>query len=167
VNVSTCELNQKDMLGMVESALLESDLSPACLEVEMSERVLMGDSERSRTTLHGLRKLGVHLAIDDFGSGFSNMSHLLRLAVDRIKLDRAITQDCVRSPEGAALSSALIHLGQKLNISVIAEGIETVEQARFLMDAGCELGQGYYFSHPAAMDLKAALWGVAPTLKTA
>ena len=166
VNLSPRQLDQRDLLEMVADALEESKINPECLELEITEGVLMKDSINTTAILEGLRKLGVRIAIDDFGTGFSNMSYLLRLPIDCLKIDRSIIAGCSIASNTSTVASAIIALAHQLNLSVVAEGAEISEEIDFLQQEKCDRVQGFYFSKALpldqilAMDLDAPNHGV-------
>lgn len=148
VNISPWQLEQLDLVQVVQEALAENDLDAGRLEIEITESVLMGDSPRIARNLDALRDLGVRVAIDDFGSGFSNMSYLLRFSVDRLKIDRSFIRGCSSASNSSTVTTAIIALAHQLKLSVIAEGVETQEQVDFLHAAGCDQAQGYFYARP-------------------
>jgi diguanylate cyclase (GGDEF)-like protein/PAS domain S-box-containing protein len=148
VNLSARQIDQPDLLEVIESALRENDLDPACLEIEITESLLMNDSPHASEFFEGLRELGIRVAIDDFGTGFSSMSYLLRFSVNRLKIDRCFIQDSPANANSTTVTAAIIALAHQLKISVVAEGVESVEQMDFLREAGCDDVQGFYLCRP-------------------
>jgi diguanylate cyclase (GGDEF)-like protein/PAS domain S-box-containing protein len=148
VNISPRQFQQKNFPATVELALLTSGLRPEQLELEITEQLLMVDSEESLEIMQRVRTLGVRFAIDDFGTGFSNMSYITRFAVDRIKIDRSFVSRCDIDGTSRAVTSAIIALAHSLDIEVIAEGVESEEQAQMLKEMSCSQAQGYYYSRP-------------------
>jgi diguanylate cyclase (GGDEF)-like protein/PAS domain S-box-containing protein len=157
VNLSPRQLEQKDLLAIVAEAISESGINPACLELEITEGVLMKDLIDTTEILEGLRKLSVRIAIDDFGAGFSNMSYLLRLPIDCLKIDRSIISGCSIVSNMSTVASAIIALGHQLNLSVVAEGAEIGEEIDFLQNEKCDRVQGFYFSRALPLDIILAM----------
>ncbi|UTW13398.1 putative bifunctional diguanylate cyclase/phosphodiesterase [Marinobacterium rhizophilum] len=158
VNFSACQFRQKNLVELVKAVLDENELPPECLEVEITESVLMQDTAASLKTLQELRACGVSISLDDFGTGYSSLSYLKRFPVDALKIDRSFVSDIPQDEDDVAINSAIIAMAAKLNISVIAEGVETLEQLEFLRNEGCGLVQGYYLQRPAsAQDLASIL----------
>jgi diguanylate cyclase (GGDEF)-like protein/PAS domain S-box-containing protein len=147
VNVSAVQFGER-LVRTVAQLLEETGLDPACLELEVTESVLVQDIDAALRTLQRLKDIGVRLAIDDFGTGYSSLSYLKRFPVDALKIDRSFVRDVITDPEDAAITSAIIALARNLNLQVIAEGVETAEQSAFLRQRGCHLQQGYFFSRP-------------------
>ena len=150
VNISTLEFRSKHFLEGIRAILLETDLPPHFLELELTESVLMQHPESTVSVLRALKSIGVRLAVDDFGTGYSSLSYLRRFPIDVLKLDRSFVHD-IASPEtnDASIVSAVITMGKSLKYRVIAEGVETEEQLAFLQAHRCDEGQGFYFSPPA------------------
>src|ERR1700730_5386771 len=148
VNVSAAEFMAKDFLSGVRAALISTGVDPHNLELELTETVLMRDAESAVTILHALKAIGVQLAVDDFGIGYSSFSYLQRFPLDALKIDRTFINEISAAGEGATILSAMIDIGLSLKHRVIAEGVETVEQLHFLQKKGCSEGQGYFFCHP-------------------
>ncbi|WP_165390745.1 sensor domain-containing protein [Pseudoduganella lutea] len=145
VNVSARQLRSPDLIGQVRSVLAESGLPAAALELELTESALIEDLDQSVLVLQGLKALGVRLSIDDFGTGYSSLSYLKRLPIDVLKLDRSFVAE---NPAGDGFVRALIDMAHVLNLSVVAEGIETGVAMEALRDAACDEGQGYLFARP-------------------
>ncbi len=151
VNVSAVQLSKSDICADVKKALALSEIDPGCLVIELTESVLMQNSEDVLATLTQLKKLGVRIAIDDFGTGYSSLSYLHRFPIDILKIDRSFVEQLGRIEEGAGLTRAIITLGDTLGLEVVAEGIELEQQQRELIELGCVAGQGYYYSKPALL----------------
>ena len=154
VNLSVKQLQHSDIAADVRDALAESGLAAGSLTLEITETVLMTDTDIAVQRLGELKQLGVRLAMDDFGTGYSSLSYLSRFPVDILKMDRSFLRDGA-SPQTSALASAVIALGETLQLEVVAEGIEFHEQWRGLRDLGCGSGQGFLFAQP--MDADATL----------
>jgi diguanylate cyclase (GGDEF)-like protein/PAS domain S-box-containing protein len=148
VNISPRQFQQKDFPSTVEHALKISGLKPEQLELEITEHLLMVDSEESLEIMQRVRKLGVRFAIDDFGTGFSNMGYITRFAVDRIKIDRSFISRCDIDENSRAVTAAIIALAHSLQIEVIAEGVETDKHVQMLRQMACDQAQGYFYSRP-------------------
>jgi EAL domain-containing protein (putative c-di-GMP-specific phosphodiesterase class I) len=133
---------------MVEDTLRENDIDPQRLEIELTESLLMEDTEANRAMLEGLSKMGVRLAIDDFGTGHSSLSYLKRFKIDTLKIDRSFVSSLPGSSDDKAIATAVIALARGLDMSVVAEGVETVAQADLLRELGCDDMQGYLLSRP-------------------
>jgi EAL domain-containing protein (putative c-di-GMP-specific phosphodiesterase class I) len=153
VNVSPRQFRQIGLVSSVQSALAESGLDPACLELEITESSLVHDTKSFIKTLHELKALGVKLAIDDFGTGYSSMAYLKDFPVDRLKIDQVFVSHLETEPSNIAILKAIIALGHSLNMKVIAEGVETPYQQAFLHGIGCDELQGYLFSKPLPFEV--------------
>jgi EAL domain-containing protein (putative c-di-GMP-specific phosphodiesterase class I) len=152
VNLSIRQLRQPNLADMVESVLKETGLKPECLELEITEGIMMGDTQVAMEFLTRMRKLGVQMAIDDFGTGFSSLSYLKNLPVNKLKIDQSFVRDIGTDESDAAIIRSIIGLGHRLEMKVIAEGVETMEQLDFLRLRGCDEIQGYFFSRPLEAD---------------
>jgi len=148
VNLSPAQFVHGDLVGLVHSILLETGLAPGRLELEITEGVLIEDFDRGLALLRRLKALGVRISMDDFGSGYSSLSYLQAFPFDKIKVDRAFVVNLGRNPQSAAIISAVIDLGHGLGMSLVAEGVETLEQLTFLADEGCDAVQGYLIGKP-------------------
>jgi diguanylate cyclase (GGDEF)-like protein/PAS domain S-box-containing protein len=148
VNVSAVQFLATDFFTKVRQALVSSEVVPQNLELELTETVLMRDAESALDTLHSLKALGVQLAVDDFGIGYSSFSYLRKFPLDTLKLDRSFIQDIGLGSDNATILSALINIGKSLHHRVVAEGVETEEQMLYVRSQGCNEGQGYFFCHP-------------------
>jgi len=149
VNLSARQLRDKNLIGLIRAALDASGLPPGSLELEITESMVMTDIEDSIGILKQIKALGVHLAMDDFGTGYSSLSHLKRFPIDRLKIDKSFVRDVTSDPDDAALATAIIALAHKLGVKVVAEGVETAEQRDFLVNAGCDQAQGFFYAKPA------------------
>jgi len=148
VNLSVRQLHDRDFVSTLARILEETGLDPQHLEVEITESLMMHDIEHCIATCEALDRLGIYLAVDDFGTGHSSLSYLKRLPVDRIKIDRSFVRDIATDEDDAAIVRALIVLAHSLGIRVVAEGVETAGQAAFLRANGCDEVQGFYFGQP-------------------
>ena len=148
VNISALEFLSRQFVHGVQDALKNACLDPKFLELELTETVLMRHAEPTARTLGQLKAIGLRLAIDDFGTGYSSLSYLTRFPIDTLKLDHSFLNDIIVDSDRAIIVDAVVSLGRSLKKRVIAEGVETPEQLRFIQDLGCDEGQGYYFSPP-------------------
>jgi predicted signal transduction protein with EAL and GGDEF domain len=172
VNLSPAQFMHGDVVSLVHSILLETGLAPGRLELEITEGVLIEDFDRGLALLRRLKALGVRISMDDFGSGYSSLSYLQAFPFDKIKIDRAFVMNLGRNPQSAAIVRAVIGLGHGLEMSIVAEGVETQEQLGFLAEVGCDAVQGYFIGKPLPIGKYAALVGrdagdaAEPTRKT-
>lgn len=157
VNLSPTQFRSAALVDIVASALASSGLKPKRLELEITESVLLQNTEATLATLHRLRGLGVQIVMDDFGTGYSSLSYLRSFPFDRIKIDRSFVKDLGEKAESLAIIKAVAGLGATLGIATTAEGIETPEQLRHVREHGCTEAQGYLFSIPICADDAAAL----------
>jgi diguanylate cyclase (GGDEF)-like protein/PAS domain S-box-containing protein len=148
VNVSPLQLRNRGFIAEIEQAVGIDAHAAAGLELEITENVIMADVKHNIANLQAIRALGVTIAIDDFGTGFSSLSYLSKLPVDTLKIDRSFVIDMTTGPQGFALVSTIISLAHSLKLKVVAEGVETEEQARLLRSLSCDEMQGYLFSKP-------------------
>jgi EAL domain-containing protein (putative c-di-GMP-specific phosphodiesterase class I) len=148
VNLSARQFRQKDVAQRVAKVLQDTGLAAGFLELELTESLVMHNTESVIGTLKELNGMGLQLAIDDFGTGYSSLSYLKRFPVDRLKIDQSFVRDIASDPDDAAIAQSIIALGHSLDLKVIAEGVETAEQLAFLKNARCDEAQGYYFSKP-------------------
>jgi len=152
VNVSSRQFRGTMLVDAVAGALAGSRLSAECLELEITEGLLMDDLPETMATIRTLEAQGVRLAVDDFGTGYSSLSYLNRFPLDTLKIDRSFTHGMITDRAHATLVEAIIAMAHHLNLRVIAEGVETREQLEFLRARGCDIAQGYYFSPPLPHD---------------
>lgn len=148
VNISAVELRSKGFVESVAAALHETGFDVKNLELELTETFLMQDSKSTSRVLQEIKDIGVHLALDDFGTGYSSLSYMRRFPIDALKIDRSFVDELATDKNDASVVSAVINMGRSLHMRVVAEGVETREQLRFLEDNACPEAQGYLFSHP-------------------
>ncbi|WP_241426227.1 putative bifunctional diguanylate cyclase/phosphodiesterase [Geobacter benzoatilyticus] len=152
VNLSGYQFQQKNLLETIRGILGETGLSADLLELEITESVIMQNPDFAVSVLNQLRDLGVHISIDDFGTGYSSLAHLKRFSVNTLKIDKSFVRDVEINSADAAITTAIIAMGNSLNLKVIAEGVETEGQLSFLSDNNCDEVQGYLFSTPMPAD---------------
>jgi len=151
VNLSIVQFRQQDLCEQVRAVLEETGLPPECLELEITESVML-DAANAAQTLEGLRRIGVRICIDDFGTGYSSLHYLRRLPIDKLKIDRSFVSDVLHDRNDAAIVSGISAMARNLNVVVTAEGVESGEQAEFLRKLRCHQAQGFYFSQPVQAD---------------
>lgn len=152
VNISTRQFYEPDFCAMTAECLAHADINPQQLTLEMTENILMDDALAAMQRLHKLREMGFAIALDDFGTGFSSLNHLRRLPLDELKIDRAFIRHINKDPKDTALVIAMIGLAHSLGLQVVAEGVETEDQAKFLQQHGCDILQGFYYNTPVPAD---------------
>ena len=152
VNLSARQFRHQHLIDLIRDTLLEQGLAPHRLELELTESQLMEDNDVSRALLSSLKSLGVKVAIDDFGTGHSSLSYLKRFSIDTLKIDRSFVREITTSEEDLAIATAIVALGKSLNLKVVAEGVETLQQADCLRALGCAEIQGYLLSRPQPAD---------------
>lgn len=167
VNLSPAQFMHGDVVGLVHSILIETGLAPGRLELEITEGVLIEDFDRGLALLRRLKALGVRISMDDFGSGYSSLSYLQAFPFDKIKIDRAFIMNLGRNPQSAAIVRAVIDLGHGLEMSIIAEGVETIDQLTFLAREGCDGVQGYLLGKPLPIGQYAGLVGRVEAMELA
>lgn len=148
VNVSSKQFSRPDFVSMVRSTLEQTEMNPDCLELEITESMVMSDIDAVVKKLKQLREMGVALSIDDFGTGYSSLSYLKKLPVNRLKIDRSFIKDIPYNEEDRAITRAVIRMASSLNMEVVAEGMETHSQRCFLEENGCDIAQGFLISRP-------------------
>ena len=148
VNLSPAQFAYQDLTELVRQILDETGLPARCLELEITEGMLMRDRRGAEATLEALHRCGVTLALDDFGVGYSSLSYLKRFSLDKLKIDRSFVSHLPQDAGDAAIARTIIHLGKTLHLKVLAEGVETRDQRDFLLAAGCDEVQGYLFARP-------------------
>ncbi|WP_213807752.1 EAL domain-containing protein [Granulicella sp. dw_53] len=148
VNISAIEFRDENFLDGVFNILKETGLDPKLLELELTESVLMKGADSTEMALKTLRKRGIQLAVDDFGTGYSSLSYLRKFSIDALKIDQSFMTQITATPEETTIVTAMISMGRSLKLRIVAEGVETQEQAAFLQAHQCDEAQGYYFSRP-------------------
>jgi diguanylate cyclase (GGDEF)-like protein/PAS domain S-box-containing protein len=157
VNLSARQFADEDLVEDIAAALKSTGLRPELLELELTESMVIQNTERAGKVLNEIKKMGVRLAIDDFGVGYSSLTHLKRFPIDTLKVDRSFIRDLPEDAEDKAITEAIIAMGRSLSLTVVAEGVETEEQQNFLRGLECDEMQGYHFSKPIAADAFAEL----------
>ena len=150
VNLSPRLFRAQDLATQIAAVLAETGLPAACLELEITESMLMGDVQRAQTVLEELKAMGVTIAIDDFGTGYSSLAYLKRFPIDTLKVDRSFVMECDQSPEASTITRAIVSLARSLGLRVVAEGVEKPSQMAVLAALGCEEYQGFLFARPLA-----------------
>jgi EAL domain-containing protein (putative c-di-GMP-specific phosphodiesterase class I) len=152
INVSAYQLQRLDFVETVAEVIATSGINPACLVLEITESVLVTDTEGALLTLQRLKGLGIRLAIDDFGTGYSSLSYLHRFPIDILKIDKSFVDRLGNSPQDEDVISTILQLGSNLHMTTVAEGIEEYPQALTLRRLGCELAQGFHYARPVPAD---------------
>jgi EAL domain-containing protein (putative c-di-GMP-specific phosphodiesterase class I) len=167
VNLSPVQFSTPNLFNVIETILAKTGLAPHRLELEITERIFMDDSEKTLSTLHRLKELGVRIAMDDFGTGYSSLSYLRSFPFDKIKVDRAFVSDLAEGTEHVVIVQAVVSIARALGMTTTAEGVETPGQRDFLKALGCDEAQGYLFSPPVPTEKVAELiaeWSTSKTL---
>jgi diguanylate cyclase (GGDEF)-like protein/PAS domain S-box-containing protein len=157
VNISNSLFHSNTLLSVVEEALSQTGLTPACLELELTESIVMRNVDASIAMLTTLKAMGVQLSIDDFGTGYSSLSYLQRLPLNTVKIDQSFIQEILTQAQPAPIVRAIIAMAHSLNLLVLAEGVEQEAQRTILLDEGCDYAQGYLFGRPMPADAFASL----------
>lgn len=158
VNLSVSQLESEALVNTIAEALAQADLQPARIELELTESFIMSHADHAAAVLEALRELGLRLSIDDFGTGYSSLAHLHRLPLHKLKIDKSFILPLPHDLRGQAITKTIIALGNSLDLEVLAEGVETAEQAAWLERAGCTLAQGYHFDRPLPAATFARRW---------
>ena len=164
VNLSPLQLNQPNLPQIVHEILIETGLSPMRLELEVTESALFKDYQRALDNLRRLKAMGVRIAMDDFGTGFSSLSTLQSFPFDKIKVDKSFVENIHRDARATVIVKAVLGLGRSLDIPVVAEGVETDEQLQFLRGEDCAEVQGYAIGRPAPADTLGAWTNELPAV---
>jgi EAL domain-containing protein (putative c-di-GMP-specific phosphodiesterase class I) len=157
VNVSAKQFRQADFVSRVQHVLEESAAKASHLKLELTESIVLENVEDTISKMREIKNLGVDFAMDDFGTGYSSLQYLKRLPLNQIKIDQSFVRDIATDPNDAAIVQTIIAMAQALGLDVIAEGVETEEQHRFLRLRGCHAFQGYLFSKPVPLEQFEAL----------
>ena len=152
VNLSPRQFADSNLLHDIRAALEKSGMAPELLELEITESMVVQNLERTMQVLEAIKSAGITLSIDDFGTGYSSMSLVKKLPIDALKIDRSFVREIVQNTEDRAIADAIIALGKALDLTVVAEGVETLEQESFLRAHNCDEIQGYLFSRPVPAD---------------
>jgi len=163
VNISARQFAQKNLVATVGRMLQEVDLSPEQIGIEITESLLMERPEDTIRTLTSFSNMGMQISVDDFGTGYSSLSYLKRFPLNKLKIDRSFVRDIATDPDDAAIVTAIIAMAHSLNITVVAEGVETAQQLAFLRSRGCDEYQGYYFSRAVPSEAFIALLSHEPS----
>jgi diguanylate cyclase (GGDEF)-like protein len=172
VNLSPRQFRQKDIVRAIEAILAETRLPPRCLELEITETTIMHSTAHTIGALHELTALGVRISVDDFGTGYSSLAYLHRFPVHKLKIDQSFVRDIGADRADTALVGTMVALARQLKLTSVAEGVETSDQLAYLLDVGCDSGQGYLFSPPLGAEAftplleKAALAAATPGSQT-
>jgi len=157
-NASALEFADPGFAGEVAALIHKRGFDPARLEIEVTETAILADGEEVHRTMDALHELGVRIALDDFGAGYSSLNHLRLYPFDKLKIDQAFVRECSATTQSAALINGVVGIGRALGMQVVAEGVETAQQQAFLRIAGVHAMQGYLFGKPAPIsDLRALL----------
>jgi EAL domain-containing protein (putative c-di-GMP-specific phosphodiesterase class I) len=148
INLTPRQFCDEQLLSDITSILAETGMAPRLLEIEITESLMIHDVENTLRILTGLKALGLRIAVDEFGSGYSSLAMLQRFPLDTIKIDRSLMRDIVGTPEDTGLADAIIAMGKSLSLTVVAQGVETREQAEHLRAHACDELQGFYFKRP-------------------
>ena len=152
VNLSPVELRNRNLADQIIAVLDEIDVPPSALELEITETVVMQNVDLAVDILDKLSNAGLSIAVDDFGTGYSSLTYLKRFPLDKVKIDRSFISDFVPGSSDAAITRAIIAMGHSLGLRVVAEGVETEEQMRFLQDLQCDEAQGHLISKPVPIE---------------
>jgi EAL domain-containing protein (putative c-di-GMP-specific phosphodiesterase class I) len=151
INLSASFFQHRDFEETIEAALLETGIAPECLELELTEATIMSDPQKVMGSMAAMKALGLQLSIDDFGIGYSSLSYLKKLPVDKLKIDQSFIHNIASDADNAAVVRAVISIGRSMKLRVIAEGVENASQLAWLQAEGSEEAQGYYFSRPLSI----------------
>ncbi len=157
VNLSSVQFRHPNLPELISRILAEANLPPGCLELELTERVAMGDPLGAITVMNNLHRLGIRISIDDFGTGYSSLNYLKRFRASKLKIDQSFVSGLTGDPEDQGIVGAIINLAGSLGLETVAEGVETAGQLAFLRKHGCREAQGFYFSEPLPADRLEAL----------
>jgi EAL domain-containing protein (putative c-di-GMP-specific phosphodiesterase class I) len=148
VNISPCQFREPELLTTVRETIESTGIAPSQLELEITEGVLLDDSDEAEETILRIRNMGVQIAMDDFGTGYSSLGYLKRFPIDRLKIDRSFVTGMESTQNDLALTAAVIKMGHSVNAKVTAEGVETALQWQYLCEQGCDDAQGFHLARP-------------------
>jgi EAL domain-containing protein (putative c-di-GMP-specific phosphodiesterase class I) len=148
VNISAVQFKRGNLENIIKEALKLSGLNPKYLELELTESILIYDTEKVLQTVQAIKELGIKLSIDDFGTGYSSLAYLKRFAVDKLKIDQSFVKDVLNDEEDASIVKTIIQMAKNFNLISIAEGIENEDVLSVLKEYGCDEAQGYHFAKP-------------------
>lgn len=163
VNLSPRQFRHNHLADSIRRTIEENNANPAFLEIELTESAMMDDTEQANRILHQLKDMGIRIAIDDFGMGYSSLNYLKRFPIDALKIDSNFIREVATSEDDAAIATAIITMGHSMQLKVIAEGVETQEQMGFLKARDCDAVQGFYMSYPLPAEKMTAIFGAAPS----
>lgn len=159
VNISPHQFRQVDFVNTIKSILTSHDVEPGHFTIEVTEGLIIEDFHQASSKMSELQALGINFSIDDFGTGYSSLAYLKRLPLNELKIDKSFVQDAPTDPNDSALVAVIIDIASHFNLRVIAEGVETLEQAKFLKARGCKFFQGYLYGKPSPMSEFTSIWG--------
>ncbi|MEH6446700.1 MAG: EAL domain-containing protein, partial [Oceanospirillaceae bacterium] len=148
INVSSKQLSQSDFSGIIKKAVVKYEIDPKKLKIELTESLLQGDLANTAVKMNELNDFGIHFSLDDFGTGYSSLQYLKKLPFYQLKIDQSFVRDSTNHENDKAIVLAILAIADSLNLCVIAEGVETIAQLKYLTDHGCRQFQGYLFSKP-------------------
>jgi EAL domain-containing protein (putative c-di-GMP-specific phosphodiesterase class I) len=166
VNISPIEIQRGNVVEQVQHALQRSGLDPRFLEIELTESVVLQGAETSSSVLSKLKALGVTIAMDDFGTGYSSLSYLKRLPIDKVKIDQTFVRDIEHDPDDCAIVQAVIAMSHQLKLCVVAEGVCSQGQERFLRERKCDIAQGFLYGRPMPADEIAGVFAAGTRVTT-
>ncbi|QOR66157.1 sensor domain-containing phosphodiesterase [Cytobacillus suaedae] len=152
INISSKQFKDKGFVNRVKSLLMETNLPPKVLNFEITETVLMENIKKALVVIEQLKEIGIWIAIDDFGTGYSSLGYLRNLPVDRLKIDKCFIDEITKHHGDQVIVKAIIDLGKQLGMSIVAEGVELLEQHNYLREKGCIIGQGYFYHRPSPIE---------------
>jgi EAL domain-containing protein (putative c-di-GMP-specific phosphodiesterase class I) len=152
INISVKQLKDPEFLLFIEELLKRTKCNPDWIEFEIIESFIIDDTVEAINVLENIRKIGINISLDDFGTGYSSLSYLKRLPINKLKIDKSFIDDIPFDENDKIITKIIINLANNLNIAVLAEGVETIEQERFLIENGCSLAQGYLYDKPLSVD---------------
>ena len=157
VNISARQFRQKNLLDIISQSLSLHGRAASVLEIELTESMVMHDPERTIQILRQMKEMGLHISLDDFGTGYSSLSYLRRFPIDVLKVDQSFVRDVTTNQDDAAIAASIIALAHSLNLTTVAEGVETAGQMEYLTRQKCDVMQGYFFSKPLPASSFAAM----------